>query len=124
MDTAFDPDAHLTAADLAMDCLSNPSIISMGIKRSKTDPFLNGHTVCIGRTDNNLCPVTALLSYLASKKENSGPLFKFCNRLPLTRSRLVFHLKAGLTQATPYLTDIFLGLGVLQQQPHMGWRIR
>ena len=35
------------------------------MKASKTDPFRMGVDIFIGRTDNELCPVSAVLAYMS-----------------------------------------------------------
>ena len=49
----------------------------MKIKASKTDLFQKGVEICIGKTDNKLCPVTAMLANLARRGQEDGMLFKF-----------------------------------------------
>ena len=45
--------------------------------------------VYIGRTDTSLCPVSALLAYLAVRMPNLGPLFVFQDGTLLSREQLV-----------------------------------
>ena len=35
----FDPEQHLSFADVAIDDVGNPGVLSVRIKQSKTDPF-------------------------------------------------------------------------------------
>ena len=60
-----DPRIHLSFGDLAVDNLPNPSTISLQLKRSKTDQLMKGVKLVIGRTQDELCPVSALLAYLS-----------------------------------------------------------
>ena len=62
----YDPEVHLNEADVSMDSRTKPSYIEVRIKASKTDVFWRGVTVYLGTTGNDLCPVTAVLSYMAS----------------------------------------------------------
>ena len=39
---AYDPDVHLNLSDLALDSHTNPSVVQLRIKQSKTDPFRQG----------------------------------------------------------------------------------
>lgn len=71
-----------------VDNPSNPNIIKVRIKASKTDPFRNGVDVYIGKTGQLLCPVSALLNYLAVRGCNQGLLFQFANHSPLTSVNL------------------------------------
>ena len=84
----FDPECHLTIQDISVDDPSNPKAVCLNLKQSKTDPFRKGVKVYIGATDNHLCPVAALMAYLAIRdRDLSSPLFKFHNNEPLTRDR-------------------------------------
>ena len=93
----FDPDTHLTPRDVSVDSRVRPSLISLLIKQSKTDPFRRGTVIYMGRTDNVLCPVAAVLSYLARRGDHPGPLFLFEDGSPLSRSRLVSELRKALS---------------------------
>lgn len=60
------------------------------VKGSKTDPFRQGISVTVGRTGDDLCPVKAMLAYLAVRKGEPGaPLFLYQDGTPLTRSKFV-----------------------------------
>ena len=93
----FDPDTHLTPRDVSVDSRVRPSLISVHIKQSKTDPFRRGTVIYMGRTDNVLCPVAAVLSYLARCGDHPGPLFLFEDGSPLSRSLLVSELRKALS---------------------------
>ena len=97
--SAFDPSVHLSVADIAVDCQHNPRVVSVRIKMSKTDPFRRGVSIFLGKTDSDLCPVAALLSYLAKRGLAPGPLFRFDDGRPLTRLALVSEVRAALTVA-------------------------
>ena len=45
--------------------MSNPEVLSVRIKQSKTDPFRQGVTIHMGKTGGDLCPVAALRKVLA-----------------------------------------------------------
>ena len=70
--SAYDPSVHLNFADVSVDDLTNPTIIQLSIKQSKTDPFRHGVNMYLGSTGNTLCPVTALLNYFVSERKTSG----------------------------------------------------
>ena len=79
----FDASCHLTLNDLSVDDPRNPKAICINLKQSKTDPFRRGIQVFIGATNDRLCPVAALMAYLAMRdKSTSTPLFKFQNNEP------------------------------------------
>ena len=73
----FDPGQHLTFADISVDDQFNPRTVSIRIKQSKTDSFRQGVTIYLGRTESALCPVAALLAYLALRGKGHGLLFRF-----------------------------------------------
>ncbi len=73
--------------------------IAIKIKASKTDQFAVGTTVYIGRTSNDLCPVAALLGYMAVKLPGEGPLFISACRAPLTKDAFMRQIKEALRQA-------------------------
>ena len=95
-DTSYDPDVHLSFRDIAIDDLKNPSVLQVTIKQSKTDPFRRGVSLYVGRTGMDLCPVSAMLSYLEFRGGKPGPLFLFQNRKPLTRPRFVDAVRDAL----------------------------
>ena len=95
-DSNFDPSQHLTYTDIAVDNLVDPKHLQVNIKQSKTDPFRMGVKVWIGRTGGDLCPIAAILSYMALRGPGEGPLFRFQNGSPLTRQKLVNKLREVL----------------------------
>ena len=95
----YDPSAHLSMNDIAVDSHEKPSVISVNIKASKSDPYRQGVTIFLGATDQPLCPVKALLAYIAVRGQTAGPLFQFKDKQPLTREKLVVNLRAALTEA-------------------------
>ena len=89
----------LTVHDIAVDSRSNPQVITVHLRQSKTDPFGAGCHVYLGRTNTTPCPVAAVLNYLAIRSSSPGPLFVFQNGKPLTRAALVSQLRLALAQA-------------------------
>lgn len=73
--TCYNPEIHLTLEDVSVDDLSNMTRISLRIKQSKTDQTRVGHTLCLSRSEGDLCPVAALLAYIAARGDRQGPLF-------------------------------------------------
>ena len=53
----------------------------------------------IGKTNNDLCPVTALLSCLACRGNTPDLLFQWDNHTPLSKSKFVEHVRQALLQA-------------------------
>ena len=81
----FDNSTHLSPQDIAIDCRHSPSMIKVRIKQSKTDPFLQGVDLYLGKTDKDICPVRAILPYLALCSNRPGPLFMGTDGKMLTR---------------------------------------
>ena len=95
---SFDPQSTLLLSDIALDTHNHPTMLAVTLKQSKTDPFRLGVTLFMGRTDDIVCPVKALTSYLAVRPKGHGPLFTFQDGSYLTRARLVIALKGALSR--------------------------
>lgn len=89
----------LSVADVSVDSRVNPQVVRVHLRHSKTDPFSAGVHILLGRTTDVLCPVSAVLGYLALRPPYPGPLFVFSNGTPLSRVDLVKHMRAALSQA-------------------------
>ena len=89
----------LEPSDIAVDDRENPSFITVRLRRSKTDQFGEGTTIFVGRTRSEICPVAAVLAYIARRPGTPGPLFIFDNGTPLSRSYLVKTLRSTLSDA-------------------------
>ena len=96
--SSYDPTAHLNLADLAFDHDSNPSVMRVTLKASKTDPFRLGVQIYVGRTSEILCPIKAMLAYLALRGSSPGILFHYADKFPLTKSRFITDFRAKLCQ--------------------------
>ena len=92
----YDPEAHLSDGDVALNKVSDPSVVRVHIKASKTDPFRKGVFVFLGKSGNDLCPVAAISAYLAVRGRSPGPFFRFHSGEPLSRELLVKHVRAAL----------------------------
>ena len=57
--------------------LINPSLVSVRIKASKTNPFRKGVTIHLGCTGGRLYPVSALAAYHVVRGMKPGPFFVF-----------------------------------------------
>ena len=68
--------------------------------------------IFLGRTQKDLCPVAAILSYMLQRGPGPGPLFKFADGKPLTRPRFVSRIREALSQAgvncAPYSGHSFI----------------
>ena len=83
--TKYDASSHLSFGDVAVDSHSSPSLVKIHIKTSKTDQEQEGADIYVGKTGDILCPVAALLAYLAVRGASPGPLFQLQDRTPLTK---------------------------------------
>ena len=64
----FNPNIHLTRDSILFAPRSGtkgPEFMTVHIKESKTDPFRLGHTITVGATNSDICPVKALQNYLS-----------------------------------------------------------
>lgn len=95
----YDPGAHLNFSDVSTDSRVNPSLVCVRIKVSKMDPFRKGVDIYLGRTNSALCPVSAVLAYMARRGDSPGPLFQFKDKCFLTCDRFVQQVKKALTEA-------------------------
>ena len=64
-----------------VDNLEAPTctMVQVHLKRSKTDQFGRGTKVFLGRTGCTLCPVAAVLGYIAATGTAEGPFFRLKN---------------------------------------------
>ena len=72
---SYDSSCHLSFRDIAIDSRDNPRLMKIFIKQSKSDPFRRGVNIYLGATDSVICPVKAILPYLAMRGGQAGPLF-------------------------------------------------
>ena len=98
---AYDPEEHLSLPDIAIDNRLSPSVVQVKIKQSKTDPFRQGVQLYLGKTDEDICPITGILPYLAIRGAKPGPLFVLEDGTYLTRQRF-----AALLSRTPLQAGI------------------
>ena len=89
----------IRASDVAVDSHANPTMVRVFLRRAKTDPFGKGVSVYLGRTNSSLCPISALLNYLAIRPPGEGPLFTHQSGTPLSRDQFVRGVKAALSAA-------------------------
>ncbi len=87
--------ANLQVNDVTVDSHVNPQLLTIHLRHSKTDQFGAGH---YSRTSSTVCPVTAMLGYLARMPTTSTrtTLFIFENGALLTRQKLVSHLRQAI----------------------------
>ena len=96
---AYNPTNHLSVGDVAVDNTTHPSLIQIKLKQSKTDQFGKGAMVYIGRTDTDLCPIAAILAFMALRGNSPGPFFQHHDKTPLRKDKFVGEVRAALTAA-------------------------
>ena len=74
-------------SDVAVDNRAAPQVVRITLKQSKTDQFRQGAYVHLGKTSHQVCPVEALVHYLARKGGKPESLFILPSNTPLTRAR-------------------------------------
>ena len=92
----YDSSTSLGMRDVSVDSRDNPSMVRVVLRQSKTDPFRKGVAIYLGRTQGDLCPVSAILAYIACRPLVEGPLFIFKDGSYLTRDKFVSAVKQGL----------------------------
>ena len=82
-----------------------PSVMEIRLKASKTDPFRfhKGISIFVDRTNNDLCPIAAMLAYIARWGGDQGPLFCRSDGQPLTWSHFVTVLQDLRSPEPPIL---------------------
>lgn len=96
--SAYNP-SMLSLRDVVIDSRFKPSVIHLTLRQSKTDVFGAGVTIHLGRTGDILCPVSALLAYLAIRPPTPGPLFLLQSGNPLSRQALITAIRNALSSA-------------------------
>ena len=85
----------LTPRDIYIDSHDNPTIVTIHLSHSKTDPFKAGVSIHLGWSGCAVCPVAAILGYIMQHGLH-GPLFLFGDRSPF--QGLMGRVKQALTQ--------------------------
>ena len=78
-----------------LDDVNSPSYLVVNLKASKTDPFRLGVSVFLGRTNNTLCPIAAVL---VLRGQEDGAFFRFSDGRLLTRARFVSAVRVALEE--------------------------
>ena len=98
-EATYNPSMHLSWGDVAADSRDEPSALRVHLKRSKCDQAGLGIDIFVGRAGNELCPVAAVLAYLAVRGSSPGPLFIDTKKQPLTKARFVARIRDILEEA-------------------------
>ena len=79
----------------------------MHLKRSKCDQFGQGVNVFVGRTNLHVCPVAAVLAYIAVWGAAEGPFFQFANgQLATKQAEICFHISSSSPSDRPPITRL------------------
>ena len=95
--SAYDPAVHLSWGDVSIS--DDGRVLRVVLKRSKTDQYGRGVEVFMAATDNDLCPVTAVRSYVSLRGTRPGAFFYTANGSLLTKSRFVELVRSALSRA-------------------------
>ena len=71
-------------------------MVQIHLKRSKCDQFGAGSDIVLGRTGESLCPVSALLDYIACRGDTPGPFFRTASGDLVTKHWFVSQLRSIL----------------------------
>ena len=85
----FQPATDLAWGDVAIDSPSDPSMVRIHLKKSKCDQFGAGSDIVVGRTNLAICPVAAILGFIAIRGVSPGPFFQDVQGQPMVKSRFV-----------------------------------
>ena len=73
--------------------------IQVFLNALKTDQFRKEVSLVIGKSSPDLCPVAAMLDYMARRGNAVGPLFQFHDGRFLTRARFLAAVRSALAEA-------------------------
>ena len=98
----FDPAIHLAWGHVAIS--EDRRMVRVYQKRAKTDQFGRGTEVFFESTDDELCPVRALVSYVAQRVAAPSPFFCTATGGALTKVRFVKQVRSAMARAGIPLT--------------------
>ena len=91
--TSYDPATCLSWGDVAVDDRSNPTMVQFHLKKLKCDQFGKGADVIVGRTYVSICPVTAILNFIAGRTDRPGTFFLLSSGAPATKGWFTRHIR-------------------------------
>ncbi len=102
--SAYEARKHLSWGDVMADSTSDPKVVQVHIKYSKTDQLGTGAHIYLGKTGGTLCPVAGVMAYMVIRGNGEGPFFVFKDGSPLTKPKFTERVRDGLQRAgLPYL---------------------
>ena len=93
---AFNATTDLAWGDVAVDNRRNPRMLQIHLKTSKTQQFGPGVDIVLGTTGTTLCPVTAMVQYIAERGSQPGAFFLSPTKTALTKAQFVSRIRAIL----------------------------
>ncbi|KAL5518220.1 hypothetical protein EMCRGX_G003911 [Ephydatia muelleri] len=91
------PDGPL--GDVAIDARSATSMIKIHLRKSKCDQFGNGADILLGRTGCELCPVSAIMTFIGLRRSTPGHFFVDHQEKPIVKSHFVAKVRDALRTA-------------------------
>ena len=85
----FNHRLHLAWGDVAVDNPNDPRMVRCHLKQSKTDQMGRGVDVVLGRTGLPLCPLAALVGYIAIRGSRPGPFILTAAGVPITKPEFI-----------------------------------
>ena len=104
----YDPSIHLSYGDITTDNPNFPSMLSIKLKHSKTNQERKGVKIVIGKTGDDLCPLSAMLSFLKVRESHPG-LSSVGSQEHLYQNRFVESDRSALTKPSCLHADSFAG---------------
>ena len=90
---SFNPSTDLAWGDVAVDSHDAPRIMQIHLKKSKCDQFGIGSDILVGATGSDLCPITAILSYIDVQGNQPGAFFPNSSHRPVTKPWFVGEIR-------------------------------
>ena len=103
--STFSSDIHLSLGDVNFrPSWENPEHPSVRIKGTKTDPFRSGQIILIGKTNESVCPVKAMKTFISVRNSASLHLFIYASGQPQTKDSFTSETRQLLSPAcfNPY----------------------
>ena len=83
---SFRPATDLAWGGIAVNNTANPQMVCVHLIKSECDQFGKGSDIILGRTGSLLCPVAALLGFMAMRGDGPRPFFLDLEHGPITKA--------------------------------------
>ena len=93
---SVDHTEHLVWGNIAIDNTEDPQSFKVHLRRSKVYQLQKGVDAYIGKTDCPLCPVVAIMQYIAVRGPKVSPFFQFQDERSLTKALFTSTVREGL----------------------------